>query len=245
MRVTIISRSIASWPVWAAAILCAVLAGCAGCTDCQADLVLGQDRQGLAEPALQATARQFLDGTAERPGAARARPRLVIDPDVLGPDSTTPHRQDRDRLLGLRLRRDLPLGAAFAVETGVMLAAGDSRHVLPQGMGILTDPTTIHQRSLTVTPEIALVHRGQAGPFSTRLSLGLGQQTGLVWTEVRSDLLDVNNRATLHRPFLRLGSAMTDRSGRVTLSAEARGYEGRQVEMTVETRWLLGGQALP
>ncbi len=214
----------------------ALLGGCADCPDCRADLVLGQDRRGMVEPALHATAAAFAAGAAPDGRAPPAALRLEIDPDALGPDSDTPHRLVRDRMAGLRLARPVPLAGGWDLEPSALLAVGESRYRLPQGMGILTDPVEIGFRTVSATPELALGRGMRVGDWDGRLSLGLGAQLARSRVTVRSDLLDVTHYATTRRGFLRLGTVLEAPGSRLGLAGEARIYEGRAAELAAEMR---------
>jgi len=225
----------------AAASVLAVFSGCTGaCQGCRSALVLGQDRRGHVEPALRVTAARFVMAPAAVP--ARNRPPafgLEIDPEVLGPDSDTPHDLVRDRLIGLRLSRETDLGAGFGLEASVLTGIGESRYRLPKGMGILTDPVDIGFRSLSVTPELALSRRADLGALSGQVVLGLGMQAARSRVTVRSALLDVSETVMTRRPYARLGLVLEEPRRGVALAGEARVYEGRAAEIGAEMRLTL------
>lgn len=212
-----------------------LVSGCgAACMDCRSEIVLGQDRRGHVEPALHVTADRFVEAPAKSGPPAQ---RLMIDPEVLGPDSDTPHDLVRDRMIGVRLSRETGLGAGFGLEASVLTGIGESRYRLPQGMGILTDPVEIGFRSLSVTPELALTRPVGLGPLEGKAVLGLGVQAARSHVTVRSALLDVSETVVTRRPYARLGAELSH--GPVTLSGEARVYEGRSAEIGAGMRLAL------
>ena len=218
-----------------------LLTGC-GCPvgECSMALVAGADGLAHAGPALEATADQFLGpqgggvGTGRLAGQSRATPsaagglpRLVLDRDTLAPDSTTPHQVLTDRRLGLRVQASRPLSAGFGTHAALTLAAGQSRHVLPQGLGPLTDPLRIGFDRVSATPELG-VHWSRPLPLlpegEIRVGASAGQEISRVRTRLRSDLLDVRHLGTVRQGFVALeaGIGLRPASGRARLEAAVR-----------------------
>lgn len=221
------------------------LAGCAPCADCRVEAVLGQDRRALADPALRAAAAQFLGDAAGpgRPGDAgpgsgtsSGLPRFRIDPDVLGPDSTTPYRLARNRQIALRLGHETALGRGLALDSGIRVGLGHSVYDLPQGMGVLSDPARIGFASLSVMPEVSLVRRIPLGALEGRLRLGGGWQVARSRTTVRSALLDVRHTGTTRRGTVWLGAGLADPARGMELTGEARVNQGGSPEFGAELR---------
>lgn len=225
------------------------LAGCAPCPDCRVEAVLGQDRRAMADPALRAAAAQFLGDAAGpgRPGAggpgggsSSGLPRFRIDPDVLGPDSTTPYRLARNRQIALRLGHETALGRGLALDGGIRVGLGHSAYDLPQGMGVLSDPARIGFASLSVMPEVSLVRRIPLGRLEGRLRLGGGWQVARTRTTVRSALLDLRHTGTTRRGTVWLGAGLADPARGLDLAGEVRLNQGGTPEFGAELRLRLG-----
>jgi len=198
------------------------LVGCADCPadHCRAEAVIGQDSRALLRPALQATAANFLGNpVGGDPGAGGD-----LDPDVLSPDSATRYQTTRDRQIGLRLSATQDIAPQRAVWGALTAAVADSRFHLPQGLGVLGDPTDIVVRSLVLTPELGVTRRYRpnwAGP-DVVLDAGIGAQIGVAQTGVTSALLDVDHRSDHQIGFVSLGAGLDSRDGVGQLRLEAR-----------------------
>lgn len=189
----------------------------------------GQDRRGAVVPALEATADAFLGGSGSIGGGAGGG-------GVLGPDSTTPYRLTGDRQIALRLARPVPLQGGWSVEPGLRLAAGQSRFHLPQGMGILTDPTQVGFQTLALTPEASLVYSRPLGPVVGSVRLGGGVQLAQVTTTLRSALLDVRHSGRVSSGVVWLGFGLADPARGLAAVVEGRVYQGRRAEFGAELR---------
>lgn len=201
-------------------------------------------------PALEQAAVDFIGAPAASRAAGRggdpvaapaALPGFVIDPAVLGPDSTTPHHLRQDRFVGLRPAVRLSLGRGWQVEGAAVAGHGRQVHSLPAGMGILTDPMTITLSGPSISPELRLV-RGFALPGGTvaEVSLGAGRQISRTRTTLRSALLDVQSTATTSVPYAVGGLALNGPAGQGALQAEARLHRDRSLQLRVEMRHALG-----
>lgn len=226
--------------------------GLAGCDDgpancCSVAVIGGTDGMAHAGPALEATATQFLgpsssaseDTSSAGPSEstrADGFPRLPLGRDTLSPDSSTAHRRLSDHRLGLRVQTDLPLSARTKAFAALSLSGGQSRHLLPQGLGPLADPMQIGFDRLSVTPEVGIrwgrplpeVAGAQTG---LTLALSAGQEVSRVRTTLRSALLDITNYSTVRLSFVSLGAGV--------MLAPVGG--GPQIEAVVQARQMSGG----
>jgi hypothetical protein len=196
-------------------------------------------------PALEATAEQFLDRPAAAKGlpdvsgsvSSGGSPRLTLGRDTLAPDSDTPHRRLSDRRLGLRGQINTPLSAQTDVFAALSVTAGQSRHLLPQGLGPLADPMRIDFDRLGLTPEVGIrwtrpLSDVAGAKTSLTLALSAGQEVSRVRTTLRSALLDVTNYSTVRQGFVSLGAGLT--------LAPAGGRA--QIEAVVQARQMTGGE---
>ncbi len=145
-----------------------------------------------------------------------------LDPDVLSPDSTTPYQTTRDRQIGLRLSATQDIAPQRAVWGALTAAVADSRFHLPQGLGVLGDPTDIAVRSLVLTPELGVTRRYRSNGPDIVLEAGIGAQIGVAQTGVTSALLDVDHRSDHQIGFVSLGAGLDSRDGVGQLRLEAR-----------------------
>jgi hypothetical protein len=222
-------------------------AGCGGCpaTTCKVALTAGGDGMAHVAPALEATAAQFLGSGSADPGGGMAEggpgglPRLPLGRDTLSADSDTAHRRLSDRRLGLRVEAGAPLSRHLAAFAAMSIAAGQSRHLLPQGLGPLADPMRIGFDRISVTPEMGVrwtrpLPDVAGGKTDLTLTLSAGQEISRVRTTVRSALLDVRNDSMVRQGFVSLGAGLG-------LSAAAG---GPRIEAIAEARLMEGGARL-
>lgn len=216
------------------------LSGCGGTCpeDCQTELAVGSDYAAVSNPALAATARDFVGdrGRAPRGGF------LLIDPDVLKPGGDTPHRLVRDRGLSLAHERTAPLAGQTRLYARATAAVGQSVHALPEGMGVLTDPARIGLTSLTLQPEIGLRRDWQLGRTRLGGALGLGVQTSLTETTITSALLDVRHRSVETMPYASLRLNAGPDHGRLSASVELRVAQDGMTQLRGDLRVPLGAQ---
>lgn len=226
--------------------------GLAGCNDgpancCAVAVIGGRDGMAHTGPALEATATQFLapspststgQSSAGPSGSARSDgfPRLPLGRDTLSPDSSTAHRHLSDHRLGIRVQTDLPLSAQTGAFAALSLSGGQSRHLLPQGLGPLADPMQIGFDRLSVTPEIGIrwvrpLAEVAGAKTDLTLALSAGQEVSRVRTTLRSALLNVTNYSTVRQSFVSLGAdvMLTPVGG------------GPQIEAVVQLRQMSGG----
>lgn len=204
------------------------LFGCGpDCGDaCRLDLTLGQDLNSHQNLALQQTAQAFVEGRSwgrgDRPRRPAALPGLQIDPDALGPDSTTDVRLGANRSLGLRHERAWGLGGQVQAYAALGAGLGRSRYALPMGMGPLADPTEIRLRHVWLQPEIGIRHSAVVPGGVIGTGAGLGLQISRTETSVQSALLDVNYRASQTMPYGALHLSVHPDSLPLTADLEAR-----------------------
>lgn len=169
----------------------------------------GQDDMFFIPSALQATAEQFFTPTpkpaAKTATAPPAAGGLVvdIDEDTLSPDSDTPYHRKKSRQIRLGAQVEQPLGGALSLHAGATLFYGKSRYVLPEGAGILKDPTTIRFTSHGVELETGVIWgKRHSQRLSSRFGMGLGRSLARTRTRINSALLDVENRSSSAAGFI-------------------------------------------
>lgn len=206
--------------------------------------------QGLEDtvfisPALEAAARQFLgssrpDRSAAGPTgpdgtpAAQTPGRLLIQPDALSPGSDTPYRLEHSRARSVGLRVDQPLRGNFSATARVMLGRGTTVYTLPEGLGVLDEPTTIRFDTDFVQAEAGLAWNRQISRrVATETEVALGLQETRTKTHVTSALLDVRNTSRHTFPYVALRGGFDllqgsrDKRAKVHLGAEARLFPGK------------------
>lgn len=219
----------------------ALLSGCTVpcATDCQTFVALGSDRAAITNPALAAMAEAFVRGDRRsRPAAGGGF--LLIDPDVLKPGSETPRRLVRDRSVALVHERAVPLGQDLAAYGSLTAGLGQTRHRLPEGMGVLTDPARIGLTSLTLQPEAGLQRRWQGPGSDLTVAAGLGIQASLTETTVSSALLDVRHRSSHVMPYAALRFEVQPRQAPLSLALEARVARDGMSQLRADLRFPLG-----
>lgn len=155
--------------------------------------------------ALQATAEQFFTpATGPATGPARAGGLVAdIDEDTLSPDSSTPYSRKRSRQIRLGAQLEQPLGGALSLHAGASLFYGKSRYLLPEGAGILKDPTTIRFASHGIELETGVIRdKRHSQRLSSRFGMGLGGSVTRTRTRINSALLDVENRSSTSAGFI-------------------------------------------
>ncbi|GGA29109.1 hypothetical protein [Neptunicoccus cionae] len=192
-------------------LLLVMLSGCGTAPPSKPSFTLGygQDDMFFIPSALQATAEQFFTPspktaarTATAPPAADG---LVvdIDEDTLSPDSDTPYHRKKSRQIRLGAQVEQPLGGALSLHAGASLFYGKSRYVLPEGAGILKDPTTIRFASHGVELETGVAWRKRHSHFvSSLFGMGFGGTVAQTRTQINSALLNVENRSSTSAGFI-------------------------------------------
>lgn len=193
-------------------VIAALVGGCGPCASvhCRTSLSLGSSADGQIPGALEATADQFLGeaGAAPEPAPGTARAGTIrLDRDTLSPDSDTPHHKSLGRQIALRNEASTTLMPGVQGVASLTLAAAQSRYHLPEGLGVLSDPTTIGFASVSVDPAIGLVWTPALDlPARGQLHLGLaaGREVARFRTTVRSALLDVTSYSMQSQGYLEL-----------------------------------------
>ncbi|WP_069301160.1 hypothetical protein [Neptunicoccus sediminis] len=169
----------------------------------------GQDDMFFIPSALQATAEQFFTPTPKSVARSAAAPPaaggLVVDigEDTLSPDSGTPYSAKKSRQIRLGAQVEQPLGGALSLHAGASLFYGKSRYVLPEGAGILKDPTTIRFTSHGGELETGVIwNKRHSQRLSSRFGMGLGRSVARTRTQINSALLDVENRSSSSAGFI-------------------------------------------
>jgi hypothetical protein len=192
-------------------------------------------------PALTATAQQFVGARSTRStsnGTARAGPSFglpSIPPDLLSPDSTTRRVLDHSQRRAVTAAMLSPVRGAVALRTAVGVGQGASRYGLPDGLGILDDPTRIDFDTQYFTVETGLVWDHLISPqLGVELGLGAGKRWTRTQTKITSALLNVQNTSYQNDGFLALrggvyAAANHTAKGRVQLDLEILAYPGTAV----------------
>lgn len=225
------ARSTASY-LFSFGLLLVLLLGCGAAPPPKHSFTLGygQDDMFFIPSALQSTAEQFF--TPSPKPAAQSAPApptagglvVDIDEDTLSPDSDTPYSLKKSRQIRLGAQVEQPLGGALSLHAGATLFYGKSRYLLPEGAGILKDPTTIRFASHGVELETGVIwDKRHSQRVSSRFGMGLGRSMARTRTQINSALLDVENRSSSSAGFiytdvglgLHSGSRKTDRALRL------------------------------
>lgn len=196
-------------------VIVAVAAGCSPCMtgQCRTSMSLGSSADGQVPGALEATADQFLGEPHLRPdpvpAASSARTGTIrLSRDTLSPDSDTPHHKSLGRQLSLRNEVSTELAPGLRGVASLTAGLAQSRYHLPDGLGVLADPTTIGFSSVSVDPALGLVWTpGLDLPSGGQLHLGIaaGREVARIRTTVRSALLDVTNYSTQSQGYVEFG----------------------------------------
>lgn len=187
--------------------------GCGPCAQvqCSGSLSLGNSPDGQIPGALEATADQFLgEGIAapktepepERAGTIR------LGRDTLSPDSDTPHEKTLSRRIAWRNEVSTELLPEVRGVASLTTAVAQSRYHLPEGLGVLADPTEIGFTAISVDPALGLVWTPRLDlPEGAQLQVGVaaGREVARMRTTVRSALLDVTNYSTQTQGYVELG----------------------------------------
>jgi hypothetical protein len=176
------------------------------------------------------------DFTGRGPGGGGGGGFITIDPDVLGPDSTTSHRLVADRSIGWRRSAAIDLGQGWQVRGAGTLALGQSRHDLPEGMGVLTDPARIAVTSLSVQPELGLARQFDLGPATVTAGASVGLQVSRNRVTVRSALLDVTSHSVTTAPYALASVEVQPQDVPGTLAVEARVHGDGSSQIRAEVR---------
>ena len=199
-------------------------------------------------PALDATARQFLgpgrsrktgsglaDGATSSPQQTRSA--VLIRPDMLAPGSDTPYRLDQSNARTVGLRVEQPLRGGVTATGRLSIGQGKTVYALPDGLGVLTDPTTIRFDTDFAQIEAGLAwHTPLTDRVSAEAEVALGVRETRTETHVTSALLDVQNTSSQTSPYfvLRNGfdlSLGTGNGSKAQLGAEARIFPGESVTL--------------
>lgn len=146
--------------------------------------------------ALEATANQFFRVPALPPAPAAAARAPVLPAAaggfVVDMGSDTPHSVQSSARVRLRAGLEQPLSDHVSLVGGASVSRGQSRYLLPEGIGILVDPMTI--RFVTTGLELdagVAVYAGNR--IETRLAAGVGGTLTHTRTQITSALIDVRN----------------------------------------------------
>lgn len=208
-------------------------------------VVQGPEDNAFIPAALEATAQAFLGrqessvaptgtvgGGSSRP--VGSRPSGLIGPDTLSPDSDTEYQLLRSRSRSVELRAEQTLRQNLSATARLTLGAGETVYTLPQGLGILRDPTTVRFMTRFATIETGLAWRRPWLPYtSTNVEMAAGLQHRQTKTHVSSALLDVRNKSRQRNAYIALrgGFDITRKAGRGGghIGAEARLFPGKGV----------------
>ena len=245
----------------------------AGCGDQRLDLVMGDDRNSTHTLAVADTARAFVEGpatatarSARAPSAPAARVSssgglFDIDPEFLSPGGDVNRQLAVNVGLGLRHQTRVPLGRRTALYAKTTAALGKTRYDLPDGIGVLTDPTEVALTSLTLEPEVGLARDWQIGARRSRgavrgrltTSAGVGVQFSQTHTTIRSTyydgeirkvFLDVKHHSVNAQPYLALGASVQPAWTPVTLDLQARIARDGMTQIRTELALPLGAGGL-
>lgn len=190
-------------------------------------------------PALEAAGRSFIgapraDGSAApAPGPAAPRRPPLIRPDMLSPGSDTPYRLRQSHAHAIAVRIARPLRPGLDLTGRLALGRGETLYDLPEGLGVLRDPTTIR-----FTTEFALLEAGLTwqrrwrGTVAAEAEVAAGLRETRTRTHVTSALLDVRSSSRHRDPYIALrgGIELSANAGRapgVFLGAEVRLFPGK------------------
>lgn len=239
------SRAVSRWRFAPVVALTAVLVGCgADCRapDCRLSLTTGPGDGAYVPGALEATATSFLGPSSAGSGSGggagggpAGSPRLRIDRDTLAPGSGTAFRVPRNQSLGLRAEVSRPLAPGLRGYAALGGAVGRHDYLLPQGLGPLTDPMKFSFRTVSLTPEVGVVHERALSDAQLRLSTGVGVSLTRTRTHLTSALLDVSSRYDAAMPYVSLGAGLV-------LAPQGPGLTA--VEVATQARLAKGGKGV-
>ena len=222
--------------------MCALFASACSAPVPNIDYVVSveQDGRHFIPPALTATARAFVGGAATPPAGPAAPPAaglpFEIGADTLSPDSGTPYRRTASRRIGVGVVVDGRLTGPLGWEGAVRLSRGQSRYVLPQGLGVLVDPITIAFDTDQLDAEAGLTLHGQQW-HRVQPIFGVGGGVSLTRTKTRinSALLNVSNRSTHQQEFVYVSVGLEHPVGRAKVALKSRAYFHRDAGLSFQS----------
>lgn len=191
-----------------------LIALCSGCSTVsepvrvQYSVSVMPDDLHVIPPSLGATADQFF--RAPTTGVAQSAPPapgaiggslIDIDEDTLSSGSGVTYYRVEGSKLGAKVALDRPLTRNMSAVVSVMASRGHSRYFLPDGAGVLVDPTQIS--FATTGLELGAGFAFHAGNrVRSRVEIGGGKTFTRTLTEIRSNLLDVTNISSNDSEFV-------------------------------------------
>jgi hypothetical protein len=193
--------------------------------------------------ALEAAGRKFVgaprrDGSAAPasgasfPGPAAPRRPPLIRPDMLSPGSDTPYRLRQSLANSVAIRVARPLRPGLDLTGRLALGRGSTVYDLPDGLGVLRDPTTIRFRTHFALLEAGLAwRRPLRGTMVAEVEVAAGLRETRIKTHVTSALLDVRSASRHRDPYIALRggielSANDGQAPKIFLGAELRLFPG-------------------
>lgn len=218
-----------------------------GCTvsprcDCYDAILIGQDRTSTTRDALIRTVEDFSGhhgngGAGNQSGGGGGD--ITVNPEVLSPDSTTPYRINSNRSFGWRRSASTDLSAGWQVWWAGTVAIGQNSYELPQGMGVLTDPTQIDVYNLTIQPELSISRKFNLGGIDVSGGTGLGWQISRNRVTVQSALLDVTSNSTNAEPYVFTSLELHPHLLPGTVAVETRIADDGSTQVRAELRFLV------
>jgi hypothetical protein len=198
---------------------------------------LGQADTLAVPGALDATGQAFLGPDMAGTTGPGTGGLAGFDGGLLRGSSATAVRQVRSRegAAGIGLRQPLwsdPTLGRVVLDGSLHLGVSEAGWILPQGLGLFTDPMRIRVTGASVTPELRLVLERPLGPAMLEVFGGGAVTLSETRTEVRSALIALDNRHRDILPRVVLGAGLwhpLPGQGRVGVSGQVSGWKGSGV----------------
>lgn len=196
--------------------------------------VQGPEDSVFIPAALERTALEFLGPPRPAGAAASGGAPPLIRPDMLSPGSTTTYQRTQSQARALGIRAEHPLHANLSATARMTLGEGRSVYVLPQGLGVLRDPTTIRFDTRLATLESGLAWHQELLPgVAGTAEMALGLRYTQTRTHVLSALLDVRSQNGQRDGYIAFRGAVGlhpgPGRGALDIGAEARLFPGQGV----------------